>query len=481
MYRPAGFSDSDESDCDGFQFSSDRQEISAQKNDEVGQESAKGSTWLPISGTHHTQVSSNPCSALTTSDLVLAIEAGDLVSVLSCLEVLDVNSELPVWGGGNHTPALLALARVQPEVLAGLVERGGICGGEGLLTLAGGVDTDSDHKKVVECARIVLDMEGEKVDCVQRQGMTPLMLASRGGCKELVAWLVKKGADMNRRDSEGWTALMFSVDRGMGEVARLLLDSGADPLVVNCDGQRAADIAGCGGSTIMQDIIESYCEEKGRVVTVTREKETVKKFTEMENVMLGLDLREYIPAFRNHKVGLEEFLLMSEQDMKSLGVDKIGAVKKLQIGQAEIHKADWSKSSLPCVSSDHRKEGLMLNTASATAMVANISQHTRYIKANFGYVRLQLRDHGERLLRAGGDLVTPHHLMTQVDGCSNQLDVLGKEVKMLRKELSMFPITKEKNTADSVHIIGGRRGSLTVGVVGLIILGSFCWLRRTLL
>ena len=37
-----------------------------------------------------------------------------------------------------YTPALLAPARVQHEVLAGLVERGGMCGVEGLLSLAGG-------------------------------------------------------------------------------------------------------------------------------------------------------------------------------------------------------------------------------------------------------------------------------------------------------------------------------------------------------
>ena len=48
---------------------------------------------------------------------------------------------------------------------------------------------------------------------------------------------------MDRRDNEEWTALMFSVDMGMGEVVRLLLDKGADPMIVSLDGQRAADIA----------------------------------------------------------------------------------------------------------------------------------------------------------------------------------------------------------------------------------------------
>ena len=165
---------------------------------------------------------------------------------------------------------------------------------------------------------------------------------------------------------------------------------------------------------------------------MARGEEVVKKFTEMENVLLGLDLRELVPAFREHKVGLEEFLLMKEEDIVKVGVDKVGVVKRLLVGQAEIHKADWTKSSLPSISSDHRREGLMLNTPSATAMVANISQHARYIKANIGYIRLQLRQHGERLLSAGGDLVAPYQLRQQVDGCSNQLNLLVEEVKMLR-------------------------------------------------
>ena len=59
----------------------------------------------------------------------------------------------------------------------------------------------------------------------------------------LGAWLLEQGAPLDRRDNEEWTALMFSVDMGMGEVVRLLLDKGADPMIVSLDGQRAADIA----------------------------------------------------------------------------------------------------------------------------------------------------------------------------------------------------------------------------------------------
>ena len=53
--------------------------------------------------------------------------------------------------------------------------------------------------------------------------MTTLMLANDGRCKVLVE---QEGADLDRMDGEGWTALMFSVE-GMGKVVRLLVDKGA--------------------------------------------------------------------------------------------------------------------------------------------------------------------------------------------------------------------------------------------------------------
>ena len=116
---------------------------------------------------------------------------------------------------------------------------------------------------------------------------------------------------------------------------------------------------------------------------LVRGKEVVKKFTEMEDVLLGLELRELVPAFRELKEGLEEIFLMKEEDNVEVGwVDKVGMVKRLLVGEAETHKVDWAKSSLPSILSDHRRQGLMLNTPSDTATVANIAQHAKYLQAN---------------------------------------------------------------------------------------------------
>ena len=70
------------------------------------------------------------------------------------------------------------------------------------------------------------------------------------------------------------------------------MDKGADPILVSFDGQRAADIGLV--AVPCRNLLTDYV---GRG-TAGQGKEVVKKFTEMEDVLHGLELRELVPAFR---------------------------------------------------------------------------------------------------------------------------------------------------------------------------------------
>ena len=74
-----------------------------------------------------------------------------------------------------------------------------------------------------------------------------------------------------------------------------------------------------------------------------------------------------------------------------------------------------------------------------------------------------------------GGLVTPHQQKQQVDGCSNQQYLLGKEVKRLRKELARYPITSEKVTADSIDYVSGVEDGEVGGLSGC---GGWLWARK---
>ena len=61
------------------------------------------------------------------------------------------------------------------------------------------------------------------------QGDTAIIAASKGGNEALVLELVKRGAEVNARDGEGFDALMYASEYGHTAVVAVLLNHGADP------------------------------------------------------------------------------------------------------------------------------------------------------------------------------------------------------------------------------------------------------------
>ena len=56
---------------------------------------------------------------------------------------------------------------------------------------------------------------------------TILMAASYWGREEIVKALIAKGADLNSRDKDGWTALDFAQGNNHPKVVELLISKGA--------------------------------------------------------------------------------------------------------------------------------------------------------------------------------------------------------------------------------------------------------------
>ena len=60
-------------------------------------------------------------------------------------------------------------------------------------------------------------------------GLTPLLYAARAGCRGCVEALLKSGADIDLPNPDGMTPMMLAIDNSHFEVARYLLDQGANP------------------------------------------------------------------------------------------------------------------------------------------------------------------------------------------------------------------------------------------------------------
>jgi len=70
-----------------------------------------------------------------------------------------------------------------------------------------------------------------------------LMLAAEAGAIDRARRLIARGANVQARDADGWTALMLAAKKGHTEIARLLLEEGADPDARDRFGVTALDCA----------------------------------------------------------------------------------------------------------------------------------------------------------------------------------------------------------------------------------------------
>jgi ankyrin repeat protein len=67
-------------------------------------------------------------------------------------------------------------------------------------------------------------------------GNTPLQIASLEGCAPIVKFLLEAAWEIDTKNIDNDTPLIDAVEIGHLEVIKLLLDAGANPRIVNAEG-----------------------------------------------------------------------------------------------------------------------------------------------------------------------------------------------------------------------------------------------------
>ncbi|KAF1777146.1 Ankyrin repeat-containing domain [Phytophthora cactorum] len=97
--------------------------------------------------------------------------------------------------------------------------------------------------KTTRDRRLLLDYTRD-VNEADNTGSTPLMRAIGGKPSPvIIALLIDHGAKVNTRDVGGNTPLHLAVSEGYEDIARFLLENGANPNVKNNDEERCIDLA----------------------------------------------------------------------------------------------------------------------------------------------------------------------------------------------------------------------------------------------
>lgn len=160
--------------------------------------------------------------------LMMAASAGhlDIVRMLA-----DAGADIQAKSNHHDTALLMAASGGHHQVVSWLIKKGVAVDaandiGETALMAA----ALRGHTLAVE----VLLKSGARTDAIDETGSTALMMASMGvlykggGSAETVRLLIARGADVNRSNDDGITALIGAASRGNTAVVRELLAAGAD-------------------------------------------------------------------------------------------------------------------------------------------------------------------------------------------------------------------------------------------------------------
>ena len=94
-----------------------------------------------------------------------------------------------------------------------------------------------EDNNAMEVTRLI--QAGANVNARDSIGYTALMWAAHYDAVDAAKALIEAGADMNAKDNNGYTALMVTVGKGSFDVAKVLIEAGADLNARNNDGETA--------------------------------------------------------------------------------------------------------------------------------------------------------------------------------------------------------------------------------------------------
>ncbi|RYP03601.1 hypothetical protein DL764_005031 [Monosporascus ibericus] len=92
---------------------------------------------------------------------------------------------------------------------------------------------EKGHKKIVQ----LLFDKGAELDAKDSNSRTPLLWAAENGHKEIVQLLLDEGAKTDTKDNDGRTPLLLAVETEHKEIVQLLLDKGAEVDLKDKDGR----------------------------------------------------------------------------------------------------------------------------------------------------------------------------------------------------------------------------------------------------
>ena len=230
-FRPAGMSDDDE-DVNSIDLSTSEYDNAPVDHQETRTD------WQTLAQKQPNSDAYLDCD--TMEELKKSIIEGQVDKLVSLSSSYDLNQPIVTgWDTSGIRPIFLAAENGKDEVVEFLLEKMKVSlapDSNGLTPLMTACGSNQNGNELAKCAKILLSAVTDPNEH-QEQKINSLMLASKNGNDKVVEELIKHPKIfLDAQDTQGWTSLLYAIDAGYGNIARILLDAGANPDIAALDG-----------------------------------------------------------------------------------------------------------------------------------------------------------------------------------------------------------------------------------------------------
>ncbi len=121
----------------------------------------------------------------------------------------------------------------------------------------------------IDVVRELLEVDPASLSKTDKAGNRPLHVAAWNGQATVVTILLDKGADINAKGFDEWTALHFAASKGHASTCQLLLERGADREALNGIGRTPLRMATGSAKRVIEQYRESFPGADGFIATAS--------------------------------------------------------------------------------------------------------------------------------------------------------------------------------------------------------------------
>lgn len=407
MWRPAGMSSEEDEDDDYFEFSSDKP---------------------------NPPINEKPLETTLEDKFLTSLKNGNINEMKILIESgFKIDTPLEAgWSALLHSCFL-----GNPDVVKFLLDSGADPNfHKNLYTPIMAVCYSSANEDdLVKCIEHLIEYKAG-VNETDKYRTTALMFAIKQGHLQLMSKLINAKCDIDIQDSEGWPALFHAILKNNVAAVKLLVDAGCKLNMQDSKNRTAYELADYFGYTeianlvctsqdvtfvsedntneLVQSVRDSVDELLQQLPSRNGKSDTCGFPSDMISLLYGMGMETYAHCFMKHNVQLGEFLTISDEHLKEIGVRFSSHRQQILLFVKKFHLRQWNKMSLGL-----KPLNVQMEIEDADRLMANITKHLHVLKATVQYTRKHMPIE-----------IKPEVFQT-AEKASYQMDLIVKELNLI--------------------------------------------------